>query len=238
MWRRVPFLPWVGRGSGAAICVLAAVSLVAAEGLFPTPLHIVRKIEDPIAKATITVHEYCAGNRIATANGEHVAIVDYEAQQIIEIDRRAATYSITRFEEVARAQPKAASAAPATNQPHVEIGVDRRYELSRDAVEALIGAAYPSQRPAEHDALLDAARAPRERIAAAAHATRQESYAIPSSQVTTIELAGQSLVMRNTVVAVTSDLAPPELLAIPPGAKQVESRITRAARELRELDRQ
>lgn len=232
MHERMPFLQWVRRGAGAVFCAMLAVSAIAAEALFPKPLHLVRKIDDPVAGTAITIHEYCAGNRIATVNGERVAIVDYDAQRIIEIDRAALTFSVTRFDEVASVQPRGMSAPPAMREPRLEIAVDERVELSRDAVEALIGAAYPHQRRPEHDAILRAARGTRERIAT--DATR--GYALPASIVTNFDFDGQPVVVRNTIVSVSHEPAPPILLAIPAGARQVESRATRAARELRALD--
>lgn len=231
VWR-MPFLRRVGREVGALVCAMLVVCpLAGAEALFPKPLHLVRRIEDPIAQTTITVHEYCAGNRIATIHGERVAIVDYDLQRIIEIDRAAGTYSVTRFEEAAKTQTRALKVGEIDGK--LEIDVDRRVELSRDAVEALIGAAYPNERRAEHDALLEASRGPRDRVATESAA---KAYALPTSQVTTFDVEGRTLVVKNTIVAVTSELAPAELLAIPAGARQVESRITRAARELRALD--
>jgi len=75
--------------------VLAALSVLGGEALFPAPLHIVRRIDDPVSRRAITIHEYCAGNRIVTIDGERAVIVDYDAQQFVEIDRRAGTYSVT-----------------------------------------------------------------------------------------------------------------------------------------------
>jgi len=244
--------PVLRLGITALVCAAIAASAMAGEPLFPKPLHIVRRIDDPVAGKAITVHEYCAGSRIATVNGDRVAIVDYEAQRIVEIDRGAGTYSVTRFEEAAKAQPRAAGAAKMQgalrmtkadmyearfdSDAKLEIGVDRRFELSRDAVEALIGAAYPSERHPEHDALLEAARGPRDRVASQSKDAQTEHYALPASQITTYSTEGREIVLKNTIVAVSNELAPADVLAIPPGARQVESRITRAARELQALD--
>jgi hypothetical protein len=239
MLPRMPFLRGVGRGVGAIVCALVAVSAVAADALFPKPLHLVRRIEDPVAGTTITVDEYCAGNRIVTVHGHRVAIVDYGEQRILEIDRRAGTYSVTRFEEAASVQTKSASKprAPLTTigadsyEAHfddglrLEIVVDRGVELSRDAVEALIGAAYPGSRSPEHDAVLEAARGPRDRVATES----VKGYALPRTQNLAFVVDGRALVLRNTIVSVTDELAPAELLVIPAGARQVESRNARVA---------
>ncbi|HKB81396.1 MAG TPA: hypothetical protein VKH35_16930 [Thermoanaerobaculia bacterium] len=195
-----------------------------AVSLFPTPLHLVRLIDDPVSATRTTIDEYCYGDRIVTINGPHVAITDYGAQTLTEIDHQRRTYSITRFDEIA----KAALAAPeAKSNVHVE--VDRSAVLSRDAVEALIGAAYPSRRSARHDAILQAAAPSRGPISAES----VESYALPSAESIAFE---DGMVFRNTVLRVAHDLPPPAAMLIDPGAARVESSLTRTPRELEQLD--
>ncbi|HWW60351.1 MAG TPA: hypothetical protein VN181_03195, partial [Thermoanaerobaculia bacterium] len=66
---------WVGRGIITAVLASLALAPAAfgATVLFPKPLHLVRRIEDPLARgAATTVHEYCAGNQIITVNGSRV----------------------------------------------------------------------------------------------------------------------------------------------------------------------
>jgi hypothetical protein len=46
------------------LTTLVATHAIAAEMLFPEPLHITREIADPISGSTVTVEEYCHGNRI------------------------------------------------------------------------------------------------------------------------------------------------------------------------------
>ena len=166
------------------LLLLPVVSADAATALFPKPLHLVKRVDDPFAKSAKTVDQYCYGNRIVTVAADHVTIVDYDAQTLTEIDHAKATYSVTRFDELANARPKAPAQTAAagtspkvTSQgmkssrggrsvdsfeveaPHtrVSIGVDRSVALSRAAVEALIGASYPNVRRPEHDAILGAA---------------------------------------------------------------------------------
>lgn len=91
--------------------VLVSSTAFAADVLFPQPLHLTRRIEDPISKTTSTIHEYCAGNRVVTVNGDRVAIADYAKQELTEIDRAAGTYSVTTFADLAKALP--APARPA-----------------------------------------------------------------------------------------------------------------------------
>lgn len=85
--------------------VLVSSAAFAAEVLFPQPLHLTRRIEDPVSQTTSTVHEYCAGNRVVTVSGDRVAIADYARQELTEINRAAGTYSVTSFADLAKATP-------------------------------------------------------------------------------------------------------------------------------------
>jgi len=92
----------------------------------------------------------------------------------------------------------------------------------------LIGAAYPNRLRAEHDSILNASRK-RDRGVA----TQSEVHALPIEQI----IEHEGLTLRNSIVSITGDRVPPDALLIPPGAKLVESRTTRLARELHDLDR-
>ena len=210
--------------TAVALCAwLVASSSLGA--LFPTPLHLVRRVDDPVAKTSTTVDEYCYGDRIVTINGSRVAITDYAEQRLTEIDHQRATYSITSFADIARARP-----AVPESKTTVKVEVDRSVALSREAVEALVGASYPNRHVAEHDQILSAA-APQNsgRIAAQS----ESGYALPSDTSVTFE---NGLTMRNVIVRIDHDLPPAQLMLIDPGATRVESRITRAPRELKQLD--
>jgi hypothetical protein len=106
-----PFPVWVWRGSFvakiafAAMVVLVSFAAFAADVLFPQPLHLTRRIEDPVSQSVTVVEEYCAGNRVVTVSGERVSIADYARQELTEIDRAAGTYSVTTFAEIANATP-------------------------------------------------------------------------------------------------------------------------------------
>jgi hypothetical protein len=239
-------------------------ALSAAEVLFPQPLHLVRRIDDPVSQSSVTLHEYAAGNQLITVNGLRVAIADYDKQQITEIDRAAGTYSITRFDEIATST---ANAQPATRrgisanavkppkkwtvtslggrsretfelkadgEKKIEVGIDRNVSLSRAALEVLIGAAFPNPRSEAHDAILDAASGRRRGIQT--DAAVEERFGLPREQSVTWEAAGEKVTMRSAIVDVTNDLPPADLLTIPPGAQRVDSRTTRLLRELETLD--
>jgi len=82
----------------------------------------VRKVDDSISGSSVTVDEYCAGNRIVTVRGMFVSIVDYDKQELTEIDHTNGTYAVTRFDEIAKARshsgsPAAAAALKKNDQP-------------------------------------------------------------------------------------------------------------------------
>src|SRR5688572_20952221 len=85
-----------------ALCVSAwCVGAAPARVLFPTNLHLTRQVEDPLSGKTVTIDEYCYGNRVVSVSGEKTVIADYDKQQITEINRKNGTYSVSRFDEVA-----------------------------------------------------------------------------------------------------------------------------------------
>lgn len=284
-----PWSTWVGRESLVALVAMAVMAIPAfgasSTVLFPKPLHLVRTIEDPLARGASTVHEYCVGNQVITVNGSRVAVADYDKQQLTEIDREAGTYSVTPFDEIAKANAKmnpprraavatssaragAAASDAATwkatqvgaraaasgrsldgwqlvrgeagEKTTIEVGIDRRVALSRDAVEVLVGASYPNVRREEHDALLNASsgrpETTRRQPMTNSAATADVQYGLPMEQVFTFESQGERIAVRNTVREVKEELPPPELLIIPPGSKLVESHTSQLMRELREAD--
>lgn len=229
--------------------------------LFPTPLHLVRRVDDPISGRASEVDEYCAGNRIITVDrdGSRVVIVDYERQELLQIDRAASTYSVARFDEIAAANRLTEARASSAQQQEwkttpagmkasqagrnadafeiegpairIDLKVDRQVSLSRRAFDALTGAAYPNRVTAQQEAIARASM----RSAEFAAAKSVETYGIPLEQVMTFDDGGRPLTIRNVVVSLTNDLPPPELLAIPAGAKLVPSRAARILKSMKEL---
>jgi hypothetical protein len=203
-------------------------SSLGAGTLFPTPLHLVRRIDDPIAKKSTTLDEFCAGDRIVSISGARVAITDYAAQTLTEIDHASATYSVTRFDDIAKSRPNIGTQSKAA----VTVSINRSVALSRDAVEAIVGAAYPNHRDSRHEQIL-AAAAPvgSGRVAAQ---SADAAYGLPMETAITFE---EGLTYRNVVIRFDHDLAPAQMMLIDPGATRVESRLTRLTREMQQLDR-
>ena len=237
-----------GRGGGW-IFLFVATALVtqtlAAEVLFPKALHLTRRIEDPVSKAPIIVEEYCVGNRVVTVRGDTVVIADYGLQQLTEIDHSSGTYSITRFEEIAKAAtepvPYAATARATTrqigvttaesgrsvdrvevitDQLRIEVSVDRAVQLRRPALDVLLGAAYPHRPSLQHDLIAQAA-----------------GLGLPTEQIITHVFEERAVTVRNVITRVGEEVIPLELLAIPAGAVRVESRFSATNRTAAELDR-
>src|SRR5690349_10489781 len=77
--------------------------MFAADVLFPTPLHLTRRVHESIGNATTTVEQYCYGNRVITVRGPITTIADYDKSELTEINREDATYSVSRFDQIARA---------------------------------------------------------------------------------------------------------------------------------------
>ena len=257
-------------GGRVALALLVAVPLLAGDApLFPVPLHLVRRVEDPIANSTTDVDEYCIGNKIITIRGAKTAIADYERQELLEIDRATSTYSVASFDEIAAARAVAEPSAPRRNKIEstavheswkttplgaklttagrsadsfeitasgvkVEVAVDRQVTLSRAALDALSGASYPNKTTDQQEAI---ARACARGSEAHVETAGGGSYGLPLDQSITVDADPKThLTLRNTIVRVTNELPPPELLAIPAGAALVESHAARMVKTLIEIE--
>jgi hypothetical protein len=199
--------------------MLAVLALFAV--LFPAPLHLTREVTDPITGSKTVIEEYCHGNRVVSVVGRRTAIAEYDKGTVTTIDFDAGTYSVATFDELAKAWGPARAAPPMSVKP------DSRHRVSREAAEVLLGAAHPL--PSVPEKVFGQLRG--SRIAANAQALVE--YALPGEQV--VEL-GEGLELRNTLLRVGSESAPPELLAIPPGARRVEAKALALQRFAMELD--
>lgn len=256
----------VGRVAGF-VFLSAATAALAADVLFPEPLHLVRRVEDSLSGEAIELDEYCSGERIITVRGARTAIADYGvAQQLIEIDRDANSYSVTPFSELAPAAQNsklqagtqsrrdeasvegigskpsrsgrtadwyAIRAAADHSAATIEIAVDREITMTRRALEALTGV-LGSALPARNDATARACR----RAPLQAARGEEDRYGLPLEQVMTFDDDDddERATLRSSVVHIDHDAVPPELVAIPAGARLVPSRRAQVAKSLQELD--
>ena len=227
-----------GRACGVCVClaVLAIAFANAANAaqnvLFPSALHITRQLSDPVSQKTTTIDEYCLGNRIVSVSGTRTAIADYDLNELTEIDFAGGTYSVTKFELLARVYQQRASA------PHsrriVRVADEGESTVRGEAAEALLGIGYPYPPNDNRETLLNALRTRERGIGTNAVA---DEYLLPLEEIVTHDVGGEKLETRNVVVRIGHELAPPDALAIPSGATLVESKSVAARRLLEELDR-
>jgi len=243
------------------ICLLLLLVACAADAatLFNKPLHVTRSIDEPLSGKTITVEQYYFGNRVVTVRGDRTVIADYERREITEIDRAAATFSISKFDDVAAA--RGARRAQNSDAPivrdrsdrrggrnvdvftaddraaglHAEIAVDLSIELSRDAFDVVVGAAYPANGGTTADLARGAAKISRV-SAASVGAAAAEHYGLPIEQIVRWDAGGETITSSNRVTRVGEETAPPELIAIPAGARRIESHQLETKRLADEID--
>ena len=254
------------------ILIFALPAVAASKTLFPVPLHLTREIVNPVSNAKSVVEEYCNGNRIVSVSGSRTAIVDYDKGEITAIDFEAGTYSITKFETIAKAHEGMTRAAHADDardwkvesrggsvvgsrpgqtieaehdsdhvRQRIRVTSDSQMTLSRGAVEALLGLSYPNAADAASGVVLDALRAERPRLAAsstssASAANAESEYHLPLEHIVRFEIDGEAIEARAVVTRVGNELAPPDVLAIPPGAKLVDSADVATRKQLEELE--
>lgn len=159
--------------------------------------------------------------------------------EAVKRDRWTATPRGVRGSAAGRSVEQFEFAEGGASGRKVEVGIDRSIALSEEAVEVLIGAAYPNPRRDEHEPLLRAAgvrEATRVITATADHASDDATYGLPVTQAFTYSDSGSEITFRTTVTRIGSEAPPADALIIPPAAKQVESHTTAVRRQLRELD--
>lgn len=255
-------------------CLFSIVPLHAADLLFPTPLHLTRRVHESIGGGTVVVEQYCYGNRVITIRGPVTTIADYDKSELTEINREDGTYSISRFDQVAKAlHPKSmpvVATSSSTKQPwelrkvgragalstrstdifeadrkddgvtrHVRIGIDGSVSLSKDALDVLTGSAFPATPKEEDAAIASAAKAhaPAAASQSAGGTKAAERYGLPVEQLFRFEAEGQQAEYRDVVVRVGAEVPPADLVAIPPDAKLVESRLLTTTRMIDAIDR-
>jgi hypothetical protein len=113
-----------------------------------------------------------------------------------------------------------------------DVGIDRRVTLSRAAAEVLIGAAYP----AKMTDILAVAGSSGSISAMSVRAAASETYGLVTERTLTIDADGARLVSHNSIIRIGDEMPAAETTLIDPGAKRIESRLTRLARELRDID--
>lgn len=216
--------------------------------LFPAPLHLTRTIHDPLTEITQTIDEYYLGNRVVSVSNDRVTIADYEKGELISIFRKAKTHSFARFDQIARhaASPGAAGGRWSTRRSprsgtdgrerfelsaegeavSVELIVDRSVALSKEAVEVILGLAYPNVRQ-PRGAALAAATAVEAGSRIRSQAADASTHGLPVEQTIHVREGSEEISFRNVITRIGTETVPAELVAIPPGSRLVESETTR-----------
>jgi hypothetical protein len=174
-----PFSPLARRRAGVlGAAFFVTISAFSAEVLFPRPIHVVREVSDSISASSTRLDQYFTGDRAITIRGTQTVIADYAKQELTEIDRRAGTYSVTPFAQLAAARSNATvrglagetpavanhgsdhragrsvalfTADSAAQSLHVDAAIDPSVILSRAALDVVIGAAFPDEGGAASD---------------------------------------------------------------------------------------
>lgn len=244
-----------------ASCVAAvvAVSALAADVLFPAPLHLTRQVHDSIGGSTEVVEQYCYGDRVISVKGAVTTIADYGKGELTEIDRDGRTWSVTRFDDVARSlragvaektvkgkwviqstgltQLRTTRASNAFEgeleeggtKRHSRVAVDRTVRVSKDALDVLIGAAYPNSRKIEDTVVHEAAKS-------GDAGNGGNTFALPVEQQHTFVIDGLRAEVRDVVTRVGAELVPADLVAVPPDARLVQSRLLQRLQAFEQIE--
>lgn len=250
-----------------AAALAIAVSASAGEAaLFPEPLHLTRSITDPISGTTHRIDEYYGGNRVIVIRGDRTTITDYATQLIIEIDRRAGTFSRTSFEAIARARedlgPIAREVKVGRNDSSGEL---RPVRAAPRNVANRMAETWVVEMPAGRfsgltrvevsiDRSIRISAAAAEVMAGARFPNRggvisdvvmdvsspaesdRRSHALSVEQIVTWSIDGEELRLVTRVDRIDSELPSAELVAIPEGAREIEGDLVAMQRMHRELD--
>jgi hypothetical protein len=129
----------VGASLGAWLIAFCAVSAFPADSLlFPTPIHLTREIRDPLSGTVNIIDEYYFGNRVVSVRGAQTSIADYDKAELMEIDRERGAYSVSRFDEIARAL-NTGSPVPSPQVRMTESEIREALEIRNGAPRRLAG---------------------------------------------------------------------------------------------------
>lgn len=192
------------------------------------------------AKGEVTVIDFAAGTYSVTTfqslarlhQGTTAAATPESQRQNWQVESRGGRAVGSRSGETFEAERQNAGA-----RQRIRVTADRELRLSRAAAEALLGTGYPNTRDDAAEILLESLRAKERRVSANANQSPDAEYAFPLEYSNAFELDGQTIETRNVVLRVGSELPPPDLITVPPGARLVESEAVLARRLADELDR-
>jgi len=76
------------RSGFVSLLIALAAGSASADALFPIPIHLTRQVHDSIGDKTVTVEQYCYGDRVVSVNGTRTSVADYGKGELTEIDRQ------------------------------------------------------------------------------------------------------------------------------------------------------
>ena len=192
-------------------------------------------------KGEITEIDFAAGTYSVTSfeaiakahDGIKVAALSANAAREWRVEARGGSVVASRPGETVEAERTSNRV-----RQNIRITADAQLTLSRGAVEALMGLAYPNRVDDSASVILDALRpaAGKKLVANSTSAGSDDEYRLPLEHIVRFDLDGETVESRSVVTRLGAELAPPDVLAIPPGAKLVESRAVAVRKQLDELE--
>lgn len=253
------FLP----GMAMFVLTLLVSSISAEETLFPTPLHLTRRITDPFSEQPVMVEEFCQGSRIVSVIGEVTSIADYSAGTLTRIDRHARTFSVTSFGELSRSRAAGKWSRPVGSPQSWNVSlsamgevdgrsvervvIERKVDGGQQELEVAVNPLVPVSRAAA-EALLGfsfpaAPRTAEAELLFGALAKRagesrsgRQVIGIPMAQIERFSFQGEELESRSELIRVGTEVIDPRLLEVPAGSVRVENEGIDVWRMLKEID--
>jgi hypothetical protein len=130
-----------------------------------------------------------------------------------------------------RVEKLTATRSAAKGSEEITVSVDRSVHVSRAAAEVLLGAAYPNPPDERDETILGAIRNQDGNARSA-----DETYPLIVEKTFRLRAEGEAIEFGDEVTRIGSEDAPSDLIAIPAGARQVESKIVVLQRELSQAD--
>ncbi len=243
--------------------------LLAAPPLFPQALHLTRRVDRPDGGVSVAEEYYygnrvvsVAGDRSVIVDYEKHEIIEidraHSTYSITSFEKLAQLSGPAKAPRVAASDSTAMKSVPlpqrakaahneyfegqppaASPLEKVEVGIDGTVRLSKDALEVILGSAYPRTRSDESELVLQAAHGSHDRnprIQSASAAPAADTYGLPVDQSMTYHVGGRTVEIHNVVTRVGNEPPPEEAVAIPNGAKRVDAHAVETQRVQDQLD--
>ena len=115
--------------------------------------------------------------------------------------------------------------------------IDRAISVSRDALDVIVGSAYPNAGSPEAGRVRMVAAREGSSTRLRSQASESADYGLPVENTTTISTPAGDVTFGSVVIRIGHEVAPEALMTIPADFRQIESPRGRSKRLLEELDR-